>query len=272
MAEQPHILIKADKAISKSDNDSSRTVLNVCRSGVQVGQFSEDLLTLIEFRVFEFQYCASNTSWAENLRSILDRISIEESLVLFNPDGFTLIPENLYRNEDHDRYFELNGLKLQDMTITRSELPDGKGILLSLLPNEIWRHLQTFDLKPDLYPHLTGRLTNGPTMRLILREENIDIIVQDPEVRMLNRFSADHSNDILYFCVSCCEQCGNEPSEQTVIVSGDSHRTVEIKTLLSKYFKTVISPDTPKKVKTPYGFKDLDASAYFPILNSYLCV
>lgn len=250
----------------------NRIVRHITRSGITEAHFSEDLLELIELWAVEFPSAIINQDWADQIEGVLKGRVKTRVLNLVEPSAFTITPETLFREQDVPKYFGSQGSSLHGGVITSIALTNLKLLVSGIIPVEISDQLKGQELIADVSTVIAS-LNNSskPAAHLILRPEHIDVLIFDGGLKLANRYSAEHENDILYFCVAAIEQCGLSLDSTVVSVSGNRERSGNIMGILSKYIPLLQSPQAPKKLKVPYAFKDIEAAWCWPILNAHSC-
>jgi hypothetical protein len=269
---QPTVVVSANK--QDSDTISfERTVCQIGRSKLLCANYSEDLLNLIELKTFSFPYSLIDENWVKQIQEILESISLKKPLYLFEPSSFIIIPNTLYLQADIENHLKLQGADMLGASFVANKNDTFDCQLVSSIPTNLIEVLSNGEIIPDICPVLESQFSSKKgILQVIIRDEHIDVLLSGKTLALINRFNADHANDILYFCVSAIEQAGFNIDDVLVNLSGSAEKIDLVFELFSRYFKNLEKLIVSKKVKVPYGFKDVNPATCWPTLNAHLCV
>ncbi|MFT4526456.1 MAG: hypothetical protein ACI9FU_002069 [Granulosicoccus sp.] len=269
---QPALVVSADR-IGKDFVPNNRPVCQIGRSTIIHSIYSQDLLDLVELKVYRFPYAVDDNTWGTEIASILELIDVSNPIFLIEPCGFALIPKSLYEEGAIESYFELQGTELNGKPVSNYQGHDSDNRIISHYPSSLNDILAGGEIIIDLCPILASiSKEKDANIHLVIRDEHIDVVLSKKEVVMMNRFNADQENDILYFCVAAAEQIGLNIDDVIINLSGNAEKLDSLHGLFAKYFKKLQKLTTPKKVKVPYGFMDVNPAVCWPTLNIHLCV
>lgn len=269
---KPTLVVSADK----QETDFGTGHYSVCqieRSSIAISNFSEDLVNLIDLQVYQFPYAVNDENWATQIHNVLGSANIRNPLFLVEPDECIMVPEVLYQEGQIESYFQLQGAELKGKSISEYRSHNSDYRIISLYPSDLNEVLTEGNILIDLCPIVESlRTSSESAINVIVRDEKVDLILFEKEVVLLNRFNADHENDILYFCVSAVEQAGFQMNDVVINMSGNVEKLDSLFNLFAKYFEKLEKIKTPKKVTVPYGFKDVDPAVLWPTINVHRCV
>ena len=252
--------------------ESRIRVTHITRSSLTTALFDQDLTYLNSLDGFESAYQINDRSWTNLVDSLPPEYERSKHSYLVEASANIAVPSNIYRESDTPKYLNLNGLRGDGQTAV-ARLVKGLGInIISLFPESMVELLGTENITSDLIPVLSFMQgsANG-LVHAVLRTEHFDLAVFNKDMKLLNRFSAENENDILYFLVAAIEQCGLQIEDVSLSLSGNESRLDSVVPLLSRYFKGLVEPSVPSKVNVPYSFKDVKASWCWPLLNAHRC-
>ncbi len=274
---EPTLIIEADlKYRESSDIFKLRSVCHLKRNGAIISNFADDLLTLVDYKAYEFPFSLIDSSWKTHIDSILATENLSSTIFLIEPKAFCLIPSTLFKEVDIMKYFYNVGIQvdIDSMAIRNHDLGNGT-VLVSLLPKFAEQIAQPEAIFPDLYPIINSivKYSQDGLTQIVIRHEQIDLAIFGSEGPiLLNRFSADHPNDILYFTVAAAEQTGLNLDTMEVLLLGEDQKTETVRELFTRYFQNLTRLTIPEKLTTPYGFKDVKLANCWATLNAHLCV
>lgn len=269
---QPTLLVSADKQ-ETGFTSNHHSVCQVERSAVTISNFSEDLVNLIDLKVYRFPYAVNDENWVNQVDNVLGSVNIPNPLFLIEPCAFMMVPEVLYQEKQIESCFQVQGTDLIGKSISEYRNHNSDHRIISLYPTGLNEILSGGKILIDLCPVTESlRAESKGKIHVIVRDEKVDVVLFEKEVVLLNRFNADHENDILYFCVAALEQAGLQIDDVIINISGNAEKLNSLHELFAKYFKKLQKLPTPKKIQVPYGFKEVDPAICWPTLNAHLCV
>lgn len=167
--------------------------------------------------------------------------------VFFYVDYYTLIPEELYRENEKKSYLEfLYGDKVFsnsqiDVSIINT---NNKSVLLSVTPEWQKKCIDLIDTKViqnQVYSHITKVLANKNKRGVFVNvyDNNFDIIIKDETVKYINRFDFETAKDFSYFIVGLVKTIEWNSFDESICFSGNIMKESELINMIKRYFKEI---------------------------------
>ena len=112
----------------------------------------------------------------------------------------------------------------------------------------------------------------GKLLWLNIRSNKIDIVVsENKKLLLLNSFSFQTNEDILYYTLFVCEQLELNPEKIPMTVTGDIEDHSILYQLLNQYIRNISIPEEPTLGLFSFSENDLPFHHYAMLYNLATC-
>jgi hypothetical protein len=200
--------------------------------------------------------------------------------VVLTSKEYTFVPEALFRAGDEYKFYRLNFHADLTSTVHSSQIKKYNIVCLYGLPAEFYDAIQQIFPDIKLY-HFSEVLLNNRflsakndhtrTVQLNVRDRLLDIIVTEgKKLILMNTFSWQTIEDVLYYTLFVSEQLGIDPEQNRLILSGEVERSSALYKLLDNYFTTISFDELPG-LNTGYGLEEISFYQNSVIFGLSLC-
>ncbi len=194
---------------------------------------------------------------------------------------FTLVPEALFKPGDESIYFKTNFIQSPGTILHSQHVPSFHLYTIFSIENELEKELNHLFQDPQLWHYSQALLTGiskqlkadaGKQVWLNIRKNKMDIVVsENKKLLLINSFSWQTNEDILYYTLFICEQLELNPEKFPMIVTGEIEEGSAIYSLLGKYIRYVEIPDSPASLSFAVATESLPFHHYAMLYNLALC-
>lgn len=226
----------------------------------------------------------------ESWKDLLENVSAQSKVLrnyeflkvtacIMSPE-FTLVPEALFKAGDEEIYFRKNYPVSENLTIRAQHVQSFKLNIVFGIEKDLEKELNHLFQDPQLF-HLSQALLAGISMQLKveagkqlwlnIRRNKIDIIVsENRKLLLINSYSWQTNEDILYFTLFVCEQLELNPEKFPLTVTGEIENNSALQRLLENYIKSVRIPERPASLAFVLDV-DVPFHYYAMLYNLSLC-
>jgi hypothetical protein len=195
---------------------------------------------------------------------------------------YTLIPEALFRSGDETLYFRKN-FTFSPAKIIRSQ-PVSTAHLYTVfgIDSELEKDIEHLFQDPQVFHHSQALITdslihaspsNAKQIRVIVHSDIIDILVhQNKKLHLLNSFTYQTPEDILYYTLFVCEQLEINPAESELKIGGRVQNNSALTHLLGNYFSEITVWKKPSGLSLRFNGSDVPYHEFSVLYNLTLCV
>jgi hypothetical protein len=194
---------------------------------------------------------------------------------------FTLVPEALFKPGDENTYFKKNFPDSVNSRIRAQHVPSFHLYTIFGFESELENELNHLFQDPQFYHYSQALLTgivmkmksdSGKQLWLNVRTDKIDIIVsENKKLLLMNSFSWQTNEDILYYTLFVSEQLELNPEIFPMTVTGDIEMGTALHQLLYKYIRKINIPEKPGSLSFALATDDLPFHHYSLLYNLALC-
>lgn len=219
-----------------------------------------------------------NTSAHSKLLRSYEFIKVTAGII--SPE-FTLVPEALFKPGDENIYFRKNFSSSVETIIRAQHVPSFHLYTIFGIENELEKELNHLFQDPQLWHYSQAFLTGigmkmkadaGKQLWLNIRPEKIDIVVsENKKLLLMNSYSWQTNEDVLYFTLFVCEQLELNPEKFPMSVTGDIEMGSALYQLLNNYVRNISIPEKPSSLSFALAADDLPFHHYAMLYNLALC-
>ena len=194
---------------------------------------------------------------------------------------YTLVPDALFRKGDENIYFRKNFPSGTDNNIHAEFIPSFHLYTVFSIDRELESELNHLFQDPKLWHFSQAILTGlslqmktdiGHQMLLNIHDNSIDIVVtENKKLILMNTFSWQTNEDILYYTLFICEQLELNPEKIPLTVTGEIDADSALYTFLYKYIRTIVFPEKPSSLLNIFNDSGLPFHKYSTLYSFSLC-
>ena len=194
---------------------------------------------------------------------------------------FTLVPEALYKPGDENIYFKKNYSTLLNTNVKAQHISPLHLYTIFGIENDLEKELNHLFQDPQLWHYSQALLSGigmimkadaGKLLWLNIRSNKIDIVVsENKKLLLLNSFSFQTNEDILYYTLFVCEQLELNPEKISMTVTGDIEDHSILYQLLNQYIRNISIPEEPTLGSFSFTENDLPFHHYAMLYNLATC-
>ena len=194
---------------------------------------------------------------------------------------FTLVPESLFKSGDENIYYHKNFPSDSGSVVRAQFVPSFHLYTIFSLEKELENELNHLFQDPQLWHYSQAFLASvslkmktdaGKQLWLNIRNNKIDIVVsENRSLLLMNSFSWQTNEDVLYFTLFVCEQLELNPDKFPMIVTGIIEVEFALFQLLNKYIRNISIAEQPSNLSLAFESDDLPFHRYAMLFNLALC-
>lgn len=195
--------------------------------------------------------------------------------------AFTLVPESLFKTGDEEIYFRKNYFLQAENKIQSQHVPSFHLYTVFSVEKELMNELNHLFQDPQILHYsqalllgmnLQTHLDSGKRMWLNIRSGKIDIVVsENKKLLLLNSYSWEKNEDILYYTLFVCEQMEMNPEKFLLSVTGEIEEDSPVYQLLGKYIRNLTIPGIPVSQQPAFPDFEIPFHHYSVLFNLALC-
>jgi hypothetical protein len=202
--------------------------------------------------------------------------------ILFEDCRFTLLPLSLFNSANYKAIYEFNflntfGEEVLFQTLTIADLAIMYGIPAGLAEFLQYKypfaryHHSNFSLM-NVFLNKYRNSENPGIVLANFRNGAIDlIIVENRKLKLLNSYTCQADDDVLYFLVMAIEQMGLNPETADVYLCGDIEKDDKLHLKIQKYIRNVRLMNRNDDFRYCYAFEKIESHRFYNLLNLNLC-
>lgn len=204
----------------------------------------------------------------DNWKYLLEEVSAQGKILrnyefqkvtagIMSPE-FTLVPEALFKPGDEEIYFKKNFPASVNISVKAQQVPAFHLYTIFGLEKDLEKELNHLFQDPLILHYsqalLSGISANlkqetGKQIWLNVREHKIDLVVsENKKLILLNSFSWQTHEDILYYTLFACEQLEMNPDKLQMTVTGDIESESSLHKFLLNYLRDIKIPVQPSSI------------------------
>ena len=237
-----------------------------------------EIIPSIDKKLNDWKELLENTSAHSRLLRNYEFLKVTAGIM--SPE-YTLVPEALFKPGDEITYFEKNYPAVVDTSIHAQHVSSFHLYTIFGIEKELEKEINHLFQDPQLWHYsqafLSGigllmKTDSGKQFCLNIRTNKIDIVVsENKKLLLLNSYSWQTNEDVLYFTLFVCEQLELNPDKFLLTVTGDIEERSALFKLLSKYIRNINIPEQPSSLSNAYPENDLPFHHYAMLYNLTLC-
>ena len=194
---------------------------------------------------------------------------------------FTLIPEALFKQGDENIYFGKNFPLSKDKVIHVQHIPEFHLYTVFGIESELDKELNHLFQDPRLWHYskaflygisMNANADDGKQLWLHIQLNKIDIIVsENKKLLLINSFSWQTNEDILYYTLFVCEQLELNPEKFSLTITGEIEKGSVLYQLLSNYVLDINIPLNPSSFSPTLTIGDSPFHHHVILYNLALC-
>ena len=251
---------------------------------------SKRLLSLKDYKIIYKPSYSIAEKW-ENLKdhfktflaqSLFNFDSFEKLSILVDHKAYTLLPEALYLEKEHDQYLLFNqNIPYQFVAVTDKILSVNQ-VLLSLIHEGLdgvikdqisefnYIHSNTVLLSEIFKIHRNRN--SKPSIYASVSHNNMHIIAfGDNKILMCNSFKFTSKEDFVYFILLAYDQLGFNTEQDNLFFLGDISTSSSIYKICWQYVRHINFIDHLAGIHAGAAFDQMPIHQYFTLIQSTLC-
>ena len=208
--------------------------------------------------------------------------SFEKLIVLVDHKAYTLLPEALYLEKEHNQYLLFNQtIPYQFVSFTDKILSTNQ-VLLSLIYKPLDRDLNHHILEFSYIHSNTVLLSEisklnrssapKPSIYASVSQNNIHIIsFEDNKILMCNSYKFTSKEDFVYFILLAYDQLGLNTEQDSLTFLGDISTSSSIYKICWQYVRHIDFIDQLSGITAGAAFDQMPIHQYFTLIQSTLC-
>ncbi len=176
------------------------------------------------------------------------QFNVDEVLLLFSNELYTLVPQNLFKEGEASNYLKLNAKILQNDFVAYDEIVNYAMVNVYIPYANITNHF--FEKYGEFeYKHSITVLVNclmqlpansQPQVYLLNRQSSYDLVViEKGRLILCNTFSYSTKEDFIYYLLFTVQQLQLDPEVFELVLLGDINRDSKLYDITYKYVKNV---------------------------------
>jgi len=210
---------------------------------------------------------------------ILKQLEFSRVTVAVSSPEYTLVPEGLYHPGDEEAFFRKN-FRRQSQILTARHVPSHNLYTVFSIDSEIHKDLNHYFQDPKILHHSQALLAGttlrksepGKALLLHVQPRMVDLLVTENKgLVLLNSFSWQAKEDVLYYTLYICEQLGLDPDKVSVTTSGEASPDSELFKLLRNYIRNIAAIKSPSSGQQMPPEQDFKFFNYSTLYNLSFC-
>lgn len=203
--------------------------------------------------------------------------------ITVSTDGFTLIPDSLFRKEYAARYLQLTQGHpvLATNKALHEHLPALGMYSVFQMPAEWWNFFQDhFALQPLFFSHICTPLLLGALRKTDASKDTqvflqfqegffIALVLEKKKLQFCNRFRFHNPEEATFFVLSFLNELNYLPEGVELCLSGETTPFSGVFGELARFLPHIFFAKKPRQLAYPDEFEDLADHRYFALLNCY---
>ena len=202
--------------------------------------------------------------------------------ILFEDCRFTMLPLSLFNTANYKTIYEFNFLNTFGEEVLFQTLTIGDLALIYGIPVGLAQYLQykypfaryhhsNFPLMTVFFNKYRNMETNGQVLTNF-RNGAIDIIImQERKLKLMNSYTCQAEEDVLYFMMMAIEQMGLNPETADLYLSGSIQKDDKLHLRIQKYIRNVRLMPRNDDFRYCYAFEKIESHRFYNLLNLNLC-
>ena len=205
---------------------------------------------------------------------------IKVTIGIMSPE-YTLVPEALFKPGDEKTYFGKNYPLSEDKIVHVQHIPEFNLYSVFGIEQELEKELNHLFQDPRLWHYSTAflygigmhmNLDAGKQLWLNIRMNKIDIIVsENKKLLLINSYSWQTNEDILYYTLFVCEQLELNPEKIPITVTGEIENRSLLYQLLINYIMDITIPEKPSAFSPSIALDNIPFHHHAILYNLALC-
>ena len=257
------------------------------RSSIQLSLLEKKTNRFLAFEVFRNTEFRENFSWKSHLEfattksKILRQYEFSKARICITSSQYTLVPEALHHPGDEQAYFNLNFKNVSDVLVHRSHVNAYDLFTIYSIENELQKELTHLFQDPKFIHHSdvllnsVNRLSRNNSNKQVfinVRQDEMDIIVTEgKKLILMNTFTRNSNEDVLYYTLFVCEQLGIDPERTPFTLLGEVEKESALFKLLYNYVRKISFGERTRTLSFSNKFNDIPAHFYHTLFNLALC-
>ncbi|MEO8211401.1 MAG: DUF3822 family protein [bacterium] len=242
-------------------------------------------------RILGFEVLPLNLKKDEGMKELMKNLSTQSKLLRnyeflkvtagIMTTEFTLVPEALFKPGDEELYFKKNFKVTPGNNIHFQYIPSFHLYSIFSIDKQLEIELNHLFQDPQLYHYSQALLCglslqkntgSGKQMWLNVRKDKIDIVVSDNrKLHLLNSYSWNKNEDILYFALFVSEQLELNPEKFVLSITGEISESSSLYQLLGNYVRNITIPDAPVSLQNNVSGFDIPFYNHALLFNLVMC-
>jgi len=257
------------------------------KSSIQLSLLEKKTNRFLAFEIFPNSDANEEFNWKSHLEiattksKILRQFEFSKARICVTSTQYTLVPEALHHPGDEQTYFKLNFKSATDVKVSGSHINVYDLFVVYSIENELNKELFHLFQDPKIVHHSevllnsVNRMSRNNSNRqlfLNVRQTEIDIIVTEgKKLILLNSFSRNSNEDVLYYTLFVCEQLGIDIEQIQLSLLGEIEKESALFKLLYTYIRKINFCDRSKTLDFSSKFNQIPVHFYHTLFNLALC-
>jgi hypothetical protein len=194
---------------------------------------------------------------------------------------YTLVPEALFKPGDENVYFRKNFSSSMNLVVKAQFVPSFHLYILFGIDQELEKELNHLFQDPQLFhytvaflagPGINRKADSGKQMWMNIHQNKMDIVIlENKKLLLMNSFSWQTNEDVLYYSLYVCEQLELNPEKLLLSITGEIEAGSTLVQLIGNYFRNVNIPNKPSSLTFALTTPELSFHKYALLYNLALC-
>jgi hypothetical protein len=276
----------ADDSLTEKSNGTSDLFFLVSNNNIQLALKERRTGRMLAFENLK-EEALKGRGWKQKLESasaaskILRNYEFAKVTAGIVSKEYTLVPDALFREGDEALYFKSAFNSSPSKLIYSQPVSQAALHVVFGIEEELQNEIRHLFQDPQIFHHSQALISDVVTnplnsslrqVRMCVHDDLIDVLVHtNKKLQLLNSFSWQTNEDILYYLIFICEQLEINPAETILNSSGKTEDGSELHQLLRNYFHDVLIRKKPAGVSLRFGGNDLPFHFYFLLYNLSMC-
>jgi hypothetical protein len=205
----------------------------------------------------------------------------KKQIILFDTACETLVPEELYQENDSREMLDFLHPLANDYTVLEQDLPEYKAKSLYAVPQNILEKLKSDFPQPEFFSasasflqstiHLYKDVLKGKRLFVSFNEKRMHLLCfEDDNLLLSNSYAFENEDAVCYQILDVMQQFGMDSMKDMLYLSGGIDEDSAVYKKTAKYVKNIHFMNRPDTVKYSAFFNEIPPQYYFLILSKSL--
>lgn len=274
-----------DAGFSASPTTLYQLIIGINRNSAQLLVFDPEKNRFVAFSQKDFQYLGGNHVYFGLLKSFLKENELfvhdyKDTLVLWETQRSTLVPDALFENSEPETYFYFNQVNENDEKICIDRLRTAEVANVFAIPSNFDNDLS---LKSCRIRHHASVFIESCMIsskhHMMQKQVFVDVhssffdmlVSENGRLLFYNSFAYKTAEDFIYFVLFVYNQLKLSPETDGIILSGTVLKNLALYDILYKYMRKIEFANPGDQYINSYILKDIPAHTIKNLTEAVLC-